>query len=145
MNLTRLRPFQHVKWRPDRAELRRFAVAMLVGFALLGGLAAWRAGDLLAARPLVLWGAGLTLAAAALVPGLGRLAYLGVYLPTSLIGYIVSHVLMILIFFLVFLPTGLALRLMRKDVLRLRPPRGRRAAWAEIETGGEARRYYSQF
>ena len=35
-------PFQHVSWDPDRAELRRFAAAMLLGFGVIG-LSLWPA------------------------------------------------------------------------------------------------------
>ncbi|HYE65986.1 MAG TPA: SxtJ family membrane protein [Pyrinomonadaceae bacterium] len=135
--------FQHVQWQPDSRELRRFAVAMLVGFTILGLIAAWRTNNL-GTFPLVLWSLGIGLAVAALVPGLGRAAYLAVYLPTSIIGYIVSHVILFLMFFLVFVPIGLILRLTGKDLLRLRP-QGSRAVWMHMETKKHSDSYYRQF
>jgi hypothetical protein len=143
MKLSKLPFFQHINWNPDKNELRRFAIAMLVGFAILGLAIAlknhavtWRAGVL----PLV----GIGLAAAAFVPGLGRIAYLGVYLPSSFIGYFVSKIILSLVFALVFVPTGLLLRVFKKDPLRLRPA-APRARWTEHKHKPDSDRYYRQF
>ena len=143
MKVTELPFFQHVRWRPDAGELRKFAISMLVGFALLGLLAAWRAGEI-NKRTIVLWGIGVALAAAALVPRLGRGTYFAVYLPTSIIGYLVSHIVLALIFFLVFTPMALILSLMGKDLLQLRS-RGNKSRWRRVEGAKDANSYYHQF
>lgn len=143
MNLRTLPPFRHVNWEPDAGELRRFARAMLAGFGLLGLLAAWRHGGAGPAA-LALWGAGLLLAAAAQVPAAARPAYLAVYLPASLMGYVVSHVLLTAVFYLLFFPLGLLLRLLGKDLLRLRPP-GEGGNWSVHPQVREPSRYYRQY
>ena len=143
MNLTTLPFFQHIKWRPDARELRRFAVAMLIGFTVLGLLSAWRAKGIGTAS-IVLWSIGVFLAVAAFVPGFGRIAYLGVYLPTSIIGYVVSNVLLALLFFIVITPLGLILRLMGKDLLQLRRPR-ERTGWMSVKEVKTEDSYYRQF
>jgi hypothetical protein len=142
MDLTTLPFFRHVKWQPDARELRRFAIAMLIGFSLLGLLAAWRAKGINTGA-LVLWGVGLFLSTAAFVPRLGRIAYLAVYLPTSLIGYVVSHVILTLMFFLVITPLAIVLRLMGKDRLRQKPPR--QTGWIAVDSESNEDRYYRQF
>ena len=141
MRFTQLPCFQHVNWRPDRAELRRFAVAMLIGFAALGLLTAWRAGGF-SASALTLWLSGLALAAGALLPGLGRLVYLLVYLPTSVIGYVVSNVVLTLIFYLVFTPLGWLLRLTGYDLLQLK---GTQSNWRRRGDVKQPDSYYHQF
>ena len=143
MKVTALPFFQHVNWRPDARELRRFAVAMLIGFSVLGLLAAWRAGGV-ATASIVLWSIGVFLAGAAFVPKLGRAAYLAVYLPTSIIGYVVSNVLLALMFFLVITPLGIILRLMGKDLLQQRP-RKDKAQWIPVKTAKSEDSYYRQF
>ena len=143
MNLTSLPFFQHVKWRPDAAELRRFAIAMLLGFSLLGLFAVWRANGI-GTGSLVLWGIGASLAIAAIIPGLGRVAYLGVYLPTSIIGYFVSHVILILMFFLIITPLGFALRLMGKDPLQQRRLK-QKTGWTPVKAVKREDSYYRQF
>jgi hypothetical protein len=143
MKFTELPFFQHINWRPDRAELRRFALAMLIGFAVLGMLAAWRAGGL-GANALALWLIGLALATSACLPGLGRFVYLLVYLPTSVIGYVVSNVVLTLIFFFVFMPLGLLLRLLGYDLLQLNVKRGQ-SNWQRRGEVKQADSYYHQF
>jgi len=135
--------FQHVKWRPDREELRRFAIAMLVGFALLGLLAAWRANEI-GTNSFVLWVVGLSLAIFAFVPKLGRVAYLAVYLPSSIVGYVISNVILALMFFLVITPLGILLRLMGKDFLRKQRPK-EQTAWMPVTDEKSEDRYYHQF
>ena len=143
MKLTALPFFQHVNWRPDARELRRFAIAMLIGFSLLGLLAAWRAGGV-STTAIVLWSLGVFLAGAAFVPKLGRLAYLGVYLPTSIIGYFVSNVILTLMFFLVITPLGILLRLMGKDFLQQRRQK-QKTQWMPVKGVKSEDSYYRQF
>ena len=142
-NIAALPFFQHVKWRPDKRELSRFAVAMLVGFSLLGLFAAWRAGGV-GNGSIILWAIGISLAIAAFVPKLNRIAYLGVYLPSSIIGYVVSNVILTLMFFLVITPLGIILRLMGKDLLQQRRPK-QKAMWTPVKAVKMEDRYYRQF
>ena len=132
--------FRHVKWNPDARELRRFAVAMLIGFAVLGLLAAWRAGGINNVA-IVLWSTGVVLAVAAFVPKLGRVAYLSVYLPTSIIGFVVSTVILTLMFFLVITPLGILLRLLGKDLLQQQ----RQKRWTPVTRVKTEDSYYRQF
>jgi hypothetical protein len=92
----------------------------------------------------VLWIVGVTLALASQIPVFGRIVYLVVMLPSSFIGYFVSKVVLFLIFFLVFVPTGLLVRLIGKDLLRLRP-KAPRAIWVATNSDKGADRYYRQF
>lgn len=143
MKIAALPFFQHVKWHPDARELRRFAIAMLIGFFVLGLLSGWRARGI-GAGSLILWSIGAILALAAFVPKLGRIAYLMVYLPSSIIGYVVSNVLLALMFFLVITPLGIILKLMGKDVLQQRREK-RKTQWTPIEETKNDDSYYRQF
>jgi len=143
MKITTLPFFQHVKWRPDAMELRRFAIAMLIGFFVLGVLSAWRAKGI-GTGSVVLWSIGASLAVAAFVPKLGRIAYLAVYLPTSIIGYVVSNVMLTVMFFLVITPLGIIMKLMGKDVLQQRRP-GRTTQWTPVKETKNEESYYRQF
>jgi hypothetical protein len=134
--------FQHVNWQPDRLELRRFAIAMLVGFAILGAVSSWRAHGV-GPVAVALWTVGVILALASQVPGLGRVAYLAVYLPSSLMGFAISQVLLTVLFFGVFTPLGLILRLTGKDPLYLRP--GEQLRWFPHQGRTDRRSYYRQF
>jgi len=135
--------FEHVNWRPDARELRRFAIAMLIGFTVLGLLSLWRAGGIGTAS-IVLWSAGVVLAIAAFVPGLGKVAYLAVYLPTSIIGYVVSNVILALMFFLIITPLGIILKLMGKDLLQQRRQKDT-TQWTPVKGVKTEDSYYRQF
>ncbi len=143
MNFSELPHFRRVKWHPDRGELRGFAIAMLVGFAVLGGLTVWRYQGVTRGA-MGFWGIGLGLAVAALIPGLNRVAYLAVYLPASFVGHYVSKIVLFLVFFLVFAPIGILLRVLGKDLLRLRPAKPR-AVWTSVKSVKGSSRYYRQF
>ena len=143
MKIATLPFFPHVKWRPDARELRRFAIAMLVGFFVLGALSAWKTKGVHTGS-IVLWSIGASLAIAAFVPKLGRIAYLAVYLPTSIIGYVVSNVMLTLMFFLVITPLGIIMKLMGKDVLQQRRP-NRTTQWAPVKETKDEASYYRQF
>jgi len=143
MNIQELACFQRVTWSPDSGELRRFAVAMLAGFALLGLYRALRHHGL-DTGVFVFWGIGMALTLGAMVPKIDRAAYLAVYVPTSLLGYVMSRAILTLLFYAVFLPIGLALRLLRKDLLELRPARGR-SVWMRHAPAAPPDRYYRPF
>ena len=86
----------------------------------------------------------MALAVAAFVPKMGRIAYLAVYLPTSIIGYVVSNVLLALMFFVVITPLGIILKLMGKDVLQQRRQK-RTTQWTPVKETKNEESYYRQF
>ena len=143
MKFTELSFFHHVRWNPDRNDLRAFAMAMLTGFGVLGSLAALRHSGLTRGT-LVLWTIGVVLAVCTMIPGLGRIAYLAVYVPSSFVGYFVSRIILFFVFFLVFVPIGAFLKMLGKDLLRLHP-KSPRAVWQTINTTRDSNRYYRQF
>ena len=116
---------------------------MLIGFTILGLLSVWRAWGISTAS-IIFWSAGAVLAIAAFIPGLGRVAYLAVYLPTSIIGYVVSNVILALMFFLVITPLGILLKLMGKDVLQQRKQKNS-TQWTPIKGVKTEDSYYRQF
>jgi hypothetical protein len=143
MNWKELPCFQHVHWNPAQKELRSFAKAMLIGFAVLGLLVAWRRHGI-GTPTLVLWTIGVALAAAAMIPVLGKIAYLAVYIPTGIIGFFVSRIILTLVFFLVFTPLGLLLRLLGKDPLHLKKSVSA-TEWIAHPEAGDRKRFYRQF
>jgi hypothetical protein len=141
MSLSGLPALQHINWNPDRRELTRFAFAMFVGFGIIGGIFAFRSGAV-GDLPAGLWLTGLILTASAFIPVVGRLAYLGVYVVSGLIGAVVSRVILALMFAFVFVPLGVFLRLTGKDFLSRKPGAG---MWRKVESQQDAYSYYRQF
>jgi Saxitoxin biosynthesis operon protein SxtJ len=104
-----------INQNPSRTQLNVFGAAWLIFFGVWGGIAA--AHDH-AATARVLW----TLAG--VIPLVGwffprglRLVYLALSYATYPIGFVVSHVVLALIYYLVFTPVGLIMKLFRYDPL----------------------------
>ncbi len=115
----------NINLQPDRRKLRQFGFIALAFFFLLGGLTYWRKGlfgvDLGEATwpsVLVFWGIGaLSGVFSVVAPGANRLLYVGLTVITYPIGYVISHVVMALLFYGVITPVGLIMRLAGRDPL----------------------------
>ena len=133
-----------VNWRPALKELRFFAVLLLV----FAGIVAWILATRFAAPS-----AGVTVAAvAAVIAVLGLVApkliwplyvvWMAAALP---IGWVVSHVVMALVFYLVFTPIGLIMRGCGRDPMERRLDKAAASYWKKRDPRTETRRYFRQF
>ena len=113
-----------IQWYPDRKQLRQFAGIWFPAFCALVGWSIARKTGLWCLVGIG-WMAGGTLALAGLIyPPLIRPVFVGLILITFPIGWVVSHVLLGVIYFGVVMPVGLLLRMIGHDPLQLRPPGG---------------------
>jgi hypothetical protein len=143
--------------QPDRRLLRQFAWASLVFFPLIAGFLAWKhelptawvvalcaVGAVVALVELllvdVLGGFGLLLEK--LIP---RTLFQVLTLVTFPIGFVVSHVLIATIYFLVITPIGLVFRLLGRDVLGRRLEPGRATYWHERGPQRPAASYFKLY
>ncbi|MBN1846309.1 MAG: hypothetical protein JW810_11540 [Sedimentisphaerales bacterium] len=132
-------------WKPDREELRRFGVtslAMLVLIALVfaaGGRVSARTGLVLCAAGLVLF--GLSRLSTRLI----RPIYLLMVLAALPIGWVVTHLVMAVFYYLVITPIGLLFRLGGRDVLRRRYDPGATSYWLDHKAPDSPKRYFNQF
>jgi hypothetical protein len=133
-----------VNTSPTRRELRQFAAiwcivfsAIAVSFARSGTAAPWVYS---AAGVAVL----LPLAGLAWLPLL-RGVFVGMQYAAFPIGWIVSRTLLLAVFFLVFVPTGLLLRAFGRDPLTRRFDRTRTSYWLARPGTRPAADYFRQF
>jgi hypothetical protein len=127
---------------PTRPMLRQFAAVWIVVF---GGLAAWRAwGGVvdawtigLAVGAVVIGGAGLAL------PAVIRPVFTGWMIAVFPIGWIVSNVILAVIFYLVFTPIALVFRIAGRDVLGRRR-RTQASYWAAKDAATSDDQYLRQ-
>jgi TRAP-type C4-dicarboxylate transport system permease small subunit len=130
---------------PTARMLRQFAALCLVVFV---GFAAWRA-----ARGQVdgwTWGVGLAGAAVGALglarPAAIRWVYTGWMVVAFPIGWAISRLMLIAIFYFLFTPVALVFRLIRRDALRLRAPAAtERSLWAPKRIGDRPADYFRQF
>lgn len=134
----------NVNWRPDRKGLREFGEAALAMMTVLG-IAMVLLGRISPATALWFCASGLAVyvASRAWAPLVlpVYLALMGLSWP---IGYVVSHVVMSIAFFLVFTPIGLIMRLCGRDPLSRRLQRGK-SYWQPHRSPTSARQYFNQF
>jgi hypothetical protein len=127
---------------PSRRDLVVFGIGLPILFGLLGWHR-WSVGSTTAAQ--VLWGVGgvLSLAFAA-VPPLRRTLYVGWMLAVWPIGFVVSHVILAVIFFGVFAPVGVLLRLFGRDPMTRAFDKSSTTYWIPREGPREAESYFRQ-
>ena len=133
-----------INWNPSPKELRVFAVLQLIFFAIVAGLLQQR------------WAA--TGWATTIVFGSVIVAVTGLFKPTWLramyvvwmaavfpIGFVVSHVLMAIIFYLVITPIGLIMRLVGRDPMNRKPDQDAETYWQPRKPPQGTRGYFRQF
>lgn len=125
-----------IDWQPSERQLRQFGWIALVGLPLAGWLFSGRPWPIASATSLqmtvitVLAGAGVACAALAAVrPRLLRLPFLGAMLLALPIGLVVSELMLVAIYFLVFAPVALLFKLIGRDALDRRFDRAAASYW----------------
>lgn len=113
-----------IQWNPERKQLRQFAAIWFPAFCgLLGWILGTKTGHWVAVQ--AAWSICAAVAVlGAIYPPAIRPVFVGLILLTFPIGWVVSHVLLGAIFYLLFLPIGLVLRWTGHDPLELHPPQG---------------------
>ena len=131
---------------PSTHELKRFGmIGLPVASVLFAAVLYWRAGSSL--------GAGLALAVGLMAlavgwwqPGLLRTVYVASMFVSYPLAWLLSHVLMVAMFFLVFVLVGMVLRLMGRDPLDHKFDREAASYWKPRgEQSTDPGRYFRQY
>ncbi len=132
-----------IQWNPSEKQLRQFAGVWFPAFCGLGG---WSIGHKTGHWSAVEIGwvlAGLLSVGGLVLPALIRPIFVGLILLTFPIGWVVSHLLLGLIFYGVVTPIGLILRIIGHDPLQLKKPSGN-SVWKTSIGKTDATRYLRQ-
>jgi hypothetical protein len=143
MELKRLAVFEHLNWKPGRNDLRISALSLAGAIVFWSGIAGWRSGgDWGVILP---WwvGAAVLASIALLVPPVARSLYFAFHIPAAVILYLTSRSIILILFFLVFTPVGVHVRIFGKNPLQLRRRQG--SIWDECTANHSVDRYYHQF
>ena len=129
--------------RPAPRVLRQFAGAWLVFFLLLAANQIWRRGNIVA---------GCILGAAALIgivglikPNALRWLFIVASAAAFPIGWVVSLVMLAIMFYGVITPVALFLRLRGRDLLQLRDQKDESSFWIRRDAEPAVERYLKQF
>jgi hypothetical protein len=128
---------------PTRRDLAVFGFVMPLVAALFGVIV-----DVRFDAPTVTWliwtvGAVLTVAYVA-VPGWRRPLFLGWMYATYPLGWVISHVALLIVFVVAIVPFGLAARLLHRDLLARRFDRSAPSYWTPRTPTSDLRRYFRQ-
>ena len=132
-----------IQWNPSKKQLRQFA---RIWFPAFCGLVGYSIGHKTGHWSEVEIGwvlAGLLSVGGLVLPVLIRPIFVGLILLTFPIGWVVSHLLLGLIFYGVVTPIGLILRIIGHDPLQLKKPSGN-AVWKTSIGKTDATRYLRQ-
>jgi len=138
-----------VNWHSDERQLRQFAVISLAGFGILGSVAAWKTGAWFGEGsctvPLVLWIAALAIGVSGLIcPRAVWPVYVVLMMAALPIGWVITHALLLVLYFGVFTPIALVFRLIGFDPLRRRFEPDRNSYWIARPPHPAPKRYFRQ-
>jgi hypothetical protein len=142
-----------IDFRPDSRQLKQFGFIALAAFGVLGALTLWKGtffGFALgaAARPLAtgFWILGAVCASFSFLwPQGNRPLFVGLSLLAFPIGFVVSHLVLAVLFFGILSPLGLLLRLIRYDPLDRGFQKDRTSYWVDMPEATGRQGYFRQF
>jgi hypothetical protein len=133
-----------IERNPSCRQLTVFGLLWLLFLGGMGGMALWRTGSFASAG--VFWIIATLVPAVGLVwPGVLRIIYLLMAYITFPIGFVISYVILAVVYYLVLTPTGLILRLTGYDPMRRGFDRSAKTYWSSREQDESTEQYFRQF
>jgi hypothetical protein len=133
-----------IPWHPSRRELRQFAFLLAAFLLAAAGYAWWRQHS--AAWAAAAAGAAvLSAAVGGMAPQVLRVVYVGWMCLAFPVAWVVSHLVLAVIFFGVITPIGLLVRLVRGDPLQRQFDRQAESYWVPHAPSDDPKRYFQQF
>ncbi len=134
-----------INWKPNEKDKYQFVTIWLPAFfVVVGGIVYWNTRSL--HWPAAIWGGGFLLSLSGyLIPALRRPLFVGWMVAAYPIGWTISHLLLAAIYYLVFTPIGLLVRLIVGDPMQRKFDRSAKTYWIPHNPGGDTKRYFKQF
>ncbi len=133
-----------LNWSPDNKTLKQFALIGLVGFPGVGAVAYWVWQTPTLAVAFAGLGAAVWLLSVIHTPSV-RYVYVAMSVASYPIGFVVSHVVLAAVYYLLFTPMGLIFKLIGRDALERRFDRQSESYWQPYPTANSPDRYFKQF
>lgn len=129
---------------PSRRELRQFGCIWLGFFILLGAVARWKFGQ--PGVALGLWGAAVAVPLVGwFVPAFMRLIFVGMSFAAFPIGFVVSHIVLAVVYYAVLTPVGLAMRIVHYDPMDRNFDEDRSSYWMKRDPNPDPKQYFRQY
>lgn len=133
-----------INWQPTRRDLRVFGLGLAVFCAVIAWLCYRSDGQFGIAESVLTGLAMLAVGFAVLAPQLLRPVYLGFMVVAFPIGWMMSHVLLAVVFYAVFTPMGLFMRLIGRDPMRRRFDTKAESYWVPRQAEKSSKDYFRQ-
>ena len=128
---------------PSRTELHWFGLLAAAVFTFVGVMVLRRTHSVRSAE--IIWiAAALLVALYYLIPPLRRPMYVASMSLMYPFGWILSHVMVVVLFYLIITPLGLLMRLLGRDPMMRTFEPGRRSYWVERGPPDSTDRYFRQ-
>ena len=133
-----------IAWHPSPNQLRVFALVQVLFFALISMIivrnsGSWQVAAIVMACSLVVAIVGVCF------PGIIRFVYVAWMAALFPIAWTVSFVLMMLIFYLLFTPIGLIMKLVGRDPMQRKFDRSAETYWIRREQKRDDAAYFKQY
>jgi hypothetical protein len=136
-------PFGEIDRDPSRRELFKLGLTLLLGATAIGLVYAVGLHRVGAAR--AIWAAGVLAFAASFVRPLARPLYIGWMALGIALGSVVSPVVLLGLWSIVFVPAALAFRLVGRDFMKRKLDGGAASYWEPYSESDDPETYFQQF
>jgi hypothetical protein len=133
-----------VNWNPSRKELKAFSLLLIVFFAIVAWLA-HRKGASIETAWMIASGGAVVGVAGLFSPAFIRVVYVVWMTAVFPIGFVVSNVVLAIVFYGVVSPIGLLAKLTGRNALQLGFDRDAKTYWNPRQQIKDPRRYFRQY
>ena len=133
-----------INWNPTRKELRIFFLLFILFFGLISFGIFHKSNSPIVAFSVFAAAVGIGLLGICF-PLLMKPLYAGWMIAVYPIGWVVSHLLMAFIFYLVFTPIAFIMKLIGYDSMRRKLDRKANTYWIVREESNDSKRYFRQY
>ncbi|MGZ0162762.1 MAG: SxtJ family membrane protein [Planctomycetales bacterium] len=133
-----------INWNPSRKELKVFSLLLIVFFAIVAGLA-YRKGASVETACLISGGGAVVGIVGVFSPAFIRIVYVVWMTAVFPIGFVVSNVVLAVVFYGVVWPIGILTKLTGRNPLQLGFDRDAKTYWNVRPPTKDPRRYFRQY
>lgn len=143
-----------IELNPGRRTLRLFGRYTGAFVVLLGAWVCWRhtllgmhfSAETTKTLSVSLWSAGAAMFLLGIVqPQWLRWVYIAMNVVAFPIGWVVSHLILFVVFYLFFVPLGIILKLIGRDALHRKPDTDAKTYWIDHSPPRSAKGYFNQY
>ena len=142
-----------INWNPTRKELRWFAGLLIIFCGIVAWMVDKSSQSVASTLPQTIPPFAIAIAVAGAVIGITgltrpdwvRYVYVAWMVAVSPIAFVVSNLIVAIVFYLVVAPIGFAMKLVRRDTLHLEFHNETNSYWQEKQMPKEPRRYFRQY